>query len=148
MLLNARRFPPEGENRTLILLAFKDITDRKRSEAAVRGSELRYRRLFQTAKDGILILDADTGKIIDANPFMSGLLGYEHDEFLGNELWQIGLFQDKEESRAAYPELKEKTYIRYDQLPLKTKGGREVEVELGADRLAATLAWSQTLEMT
>jgi len=129
MLLNARRFPPEGENSTLILLAFKDITDRKRSEAAVRGSELRYRRLFQTAKDGILILDADTGKIIDANPFMSGLLGYEHDEFLGEELWQIGLFKDKDESRAAYRELKEKAYIRYDHLPLKTKGGQEVEVE-------------------
>ena len=129
MLLNARRFSPEGENPTFILLAFKDITDRRRSEAAVRGSELRYRRLFQTAKDGILILNAETGKIIDANPFMSGLLGYEHDEFLGQELWQIGLFRDKDESRAAYRELKEKAYIRYDHLPLKTKGGREVEVE-------------------
>jgi PAS domain S-box-containing protein len=129
MLLNARFFPPEGENSTLILLAFKDITDRKRSEAAVRGSELRYRRLFQTAKDGILILDAETGKIIDANPFMSGLLGYEHDEFLAKELWQIGLFKDEDESRAAYRELKKKAYIRYDHLPLKTKGGREVEVE-------------------
>ncbi len=129
MLLNARRFPPEGENPTLILLAIEDVTDRKRLLAVVKGSELRYRRLFQTAKDGILILDADTGMIIDANPFMSGLLGYEHDEFLGKELWQIGLFKDKDESRAAYQELKEKAYIRYDHLPLKTKGGREVEVE-------------------
>ena len=94
-----------------------------------KDSELRYRRLFQTAKDGILILDAESGKIIDSNPFMSGLLGYEHDEFLGNELWQIGLFRDKEESRAAYRELRAKGYIRYDHLPLKTKGGREVEVE-------------------
>ena len=55
-------------------------------------SEVRYRRLFQTAKDGILILDADTLKIIDANPFMTELLGYSHDEFLGKELWEIGLF--------------------------------------------------------
>jgi PAS domain S-box-containing protein len=129
MRLNGRRFPPEGKNPTLILLAIGDVTERKRSDAALKGSELRYRRLFQTAKDGILILDADTGKIIDANPFMSGLLGYEHDEFLGQELWQIGLFQDKEESRAAYRELRAKAYIRYDHLPLKTKGGREVEVE-------------------
>ena len=95
----------------------------------MQDSELRYRRLFQTAKDGILILDADTGKIIEANPFMCGLLGYELDEFLGKELWQIGLFQDKDESRAAYRELREKGYIRYDHLPLKTKGGGEVEVE-------------------
>ena len=129
MLLNARRFPPEGENPTLILLAIEDRTERMRADATVKDSELRYRRLFQTAKDGILILNAGTGKIIDANPFMSGLLGYEHDEFLGKELWQIGLFRDKEESRAAYQKLKEKAYIRYDHLPLKTKGGREVEVE-------------------
>ena len=129
MVLNARRFPPEGENPTFVLLAIEDMTERRGVDAALKGSELRYRRLFQTAKDGILILDASTGKIIDANPFMSGLLGYEHDEFLGRELWQIGLFGDKAASRAAYRELREKGYIRYDHLPLKTKGGREVEVE-------------------
>ena len=129
MLLNARRFPPEGDTPDLVLLAIEDVTGRRRADAAVKGSELRYRRLFQTAKDGILILDAETGKIIDANPFMSGLLGYEHDEFLGKELWQIGLFGDEAASRAAYRELKGKGYIRYEHLPLKTKGGREVEVE-------------------
>ena len=129
MLLNARRFPPDSDNPDLVLLAIEDVTERMRADAALKGSELRYRRLFQTAKDGILILDADSGEIIDANPFMSGLLGYEHDEFLGKELWQIGLFRDKEESRAAYRQLREKGYIRYDHLPLKTKGGREVEVE-------------------
>jgi PAS domain S-box-containing protein len=129
MVLNARRFPPEGENPTLILLAIEDRTERRRADAALKDSELRYRRLFQTAKDGILILDANSGKIIDANPFMSGLLGYEHDEFLGKELWEIGLFEDQESNRAAYGELRERGYIRYDHLPLKTKGGREVEVE-------------------
>ena len=129
MLLNASRFPPEGEDPDLILLAIEDVTDRSRTELALKGSELRYRRLFQTAKDGILILDADTGTILDANPFMSGLLGYEHDEFLGRELWQIGLFRDKRESQAAYRELREKGYIRYDHLPLKTRSGREVDVE-------------------
>jgi PAS domain S-box-containing protein len=60
----------------------------------MKDSEVRYLRLFQTAKDGILILDSDTGKVIDANPFMTALLGYAHDEFLGKELWEIGLFRD------------------------------------------------------
>jgi len=129
MLLNARRFPPEGVEPDLILLAIEDVTERKRSELVIKDSELRYRRLFQTAKDGILILDAATGTIIDANPFMSGLLGYEHDDFLGKELWEIGLFRDVTASRAAYRELREQGYIRYGNLPLKTKGGREVEVE-------------------
>jgi PAS domain S-box-containing protein len=129
MLLNARRFPPEGENPHLLLLAIEDITDRKRAEALVRESEVKYRRLFQTAKDGILVLDAGSGQIVDANPFMSGLLGYEHEEFLGKELWEIGLFQDVEANRAAYRELRERGYIRYEDLPLKTKDRREVEVE-------------------
>jgi PAS domain S-box-containing protein len=129
MLLNARRFPPEGENPRLLLLAIEDITERRRAEVVVRESEVKYRRLFQTAKDGILILDAGTGRIMDANPFMSGLLGYEHEEFLGKELWEIGLFRDVEASRAAYEELREKGYIRYEDMPLKTKDGRGVEVE-------------------
>lgn len=129
MLLNARRFPPEGDDPDLVLLAIEDITDRRRAEAAMQQSEARYRRLFQTAKDGILILDADTGKIIDANPFMSVLLGYSHDEFLGKELWEIGLFRDIEQSRAAYRELQEKGYVRYENLPLESRSGEKVEVE-------------------
>jgi PAS domain S-box-containing protein len=129
MLLNARRFPPESKEPHLVLLAIEDITDRKRAEAAMEHSEVRYRRLFQMAKDGILILDADTGKVIDANPFMTALLGYSHDEFVGKELWEIGLFRDIKESQAAYRELQEKGYVRYEHLPLENRSGQKVEVE-------------------
>ena len=129
MLLNARRFPPESNEPELVLLAIEDVTDRRRAEAAMEHSEVRYRRLFQMAKDGILILDADTGKVIDANPFMTALLGYSHDEFLGKELWEIGLFRDINESRAVYRELQEKGYVRYENLPLETTSGHKVEVE-------------------
>jgi PAS domain S-box-containing protein len=129
MLLNASRFESVNSQPNLILLAIEDITERKQAEIAVQTSEVRYRRLFQTAKDGIIILDAKTLKIIDANPFMTELLGYTHDEFMGKELWEIGLFGDKRASQAAYQELKEKGYIRYDHLPLKTKNGERAEVE-------------------
>jgi PAS domain S-box-containing protein len=129
LLLNARRFPPEGDDPDLVLLAIEDITDRRKAEAAMRDSEVRYRRLFQTAQDGILILDADTGKVIDANPFMTALLGYSHEEFLGKELWEIGLFRDIRESRAAYRDLQEKGYVRYENLPLESTRGKKVEVE-------------------
>lgn len=129
MLLNARRFPPEGQHPELILLAIEDVTAQRRMRAVSRASEVRYRRLFQTAQDGILILDAATGKIIDANPFMSGLLGYEQAELVGKELWEIGLFRDKEENQDAYRKLRAERYIRYDHLPLRTAGGRRVDVE-------------------
>jgi PAS domain S-box-containing protein len=99
------------------------------AERKMHESEVRYRRLFETAKDGILILDANTLEILDANPFLTELLGYAHAEFLGKELWQIGLFGDKQASQAACHVLREKGYIRYDHLPLKTKDGKTVEVE-------------------
>jgi PAS domain S-box-containing protein len=129
MLLNARKFPPESSNPKLILLAIEDVTDHKLAKAALNNSGIRYRRLFEAAKDGILILDAQTLKIIDSNPFMTDLLGYSHDEFFGKELWQIGLFADKEASQAAYRELQKDGFIRYDHLPLESRNGQKVEVE-------------------
>ena len=93
------------------------------------ASEMRYRRLFESAPDGILILDAEKRKITDVNPFMLELLHYTRDEFLGKELWEIGVLKDKEESVAAFEELQERDYIRYDDLPLRTKEGQRREVE-------------------
>jgi PAS domain S-box-containing protein len=106
-----------------------DITERKRIEDALKASEVRYRRLFETAKDGILILDADTGRITDANPFLQDLLGYSHTELLGKMLWEIGPFRDIAASRGAFRKLQRKEYIRYDNLPLETKGRRRRHVE-------------------
>ena len=129
MLLNARRVRGPTDSRELILLAIEDVTERRRAEARVAASELRYRRLFETARDGILLLDAGIGKITAANPFMSELLGYTHEQLLGKELWEIGLFQDKAASQAAFLRLQEGGYIRYDHLPLETAGGKQMDVE-------------------
>jgi PAS domain S-box-containing protein len=104
-------------------------TERKRIEDALKTSEVRYRRLFETAKDGILILDADTGRITDANPFLQDLLGYSHTELLGKMLWELGPFKDIAASRGAFRKLQRKEYIRYDNLPLETKGRRHRHVE-------------------
>lgn len=97
--------------------------------AQLRVSETRYRRLFEAARDGILILDAVTRKITDVNPFMVELLGYAHDDFLGKELWEIGLLKDAETSAAAFTELQETGYIRYDDLPLQSRSGQAHDVE-------------------
>jgi PAS domain S-box-containing protein len=97
--------------------------------AAMRASEIRYRRLFEAARDGILILDPGTRRITDANPFMSELLGYPREELLGKELWEIGLLKDESASRAAFRELQTNHFIRYEDLPLQTKAGERHEVE-------------------
>jgi PAS domain S-box-containing protein len=129
MLLNARRIYQEGQGTNMILLALEDITGQKRSEEALKISETRYRRLFETAQDGILILDADTGQISDVNPFLVEMLGYPHEEFLGKKLWEIGAFEDMEASKATFLELQRKKYVRYENLPLETKDGRQIAVE-------------------
>jgi PAS domain S-box-containing protein len=108
----------------------RDITERRRAEARIQASEVRYRRLFESARDGILMLDFDTRKIIDVNPFMSEFLGYTRDEFLGKELWEIGLFGDQGADQAAFRELRETGYLRYEDLPLQTKQGMRREVDV------------------
>jgi len=105
----------------------------EQAEAALRASEVRYRLLFESAKDGILILDAHTGKITDANACMGDLMETESHELLGKELWEIGLFGDKSASEAAVRELQEKGSIRYENLPLESNRGRRVEVEVVAN---------------
>jgi PAS domain S-box-containing protein len=100
-----------------------------RNVQAILASELRYRRLFETAQDGILILDAATGQVVDANPFMKDLLGYSQVEFVGRKLWEIGPFKGEDASRSAFAELQVNDRLHYEGLPLETKDGRRVEVE-------------------
>lgn len=96
----------------------------------LKDADLRYRRLFETVQEGILILDASTGEIIDINPALEKMLGYSREEFLGKKLWENVAFKDIEACRTAFRELHEKEYIRYDDLPLETKDGQITDVEL------------------
>ena len=98
-------------------------------ETAVLASEIRSRRLFEAAQDGILILDADTGQIDDVNPFLTNLLGYSREQLLGNRLWEIGPFKDISASKAGFRELQHEAYVRYEDLPLETSDGRSINVE-------------------
>lgn len=95
----------------------------------IKTSELRYRRLFEAAQDGILILDAKTGAITDVNPFLIKMLGYSRAEFVEKKLWEVGAFRDIEASQEAFEALQKNEYIRYEDLPLRAKDGRLVDVE-------------------
>jgi PAS domain S-box-containing protein len=99
------------------------------AEDALGTSEARYRRLFETAQDGILILDAQSGLITDVNPFLTTLLDYSRDDFLGKTLCDVGAFKLIQGSKAAFQELQNKQYIRYENLLLETRSGRRVTVE-------------------
>jgi len=106
--------------------AKKDKTLLKRS---LKDLELRYRRLFEAAQDGILILDAETGAIADVNPFLIDMLGYSREEFIEKKLWEVGAFKDIKASKNAFLALQKNEYIRYKDLPLRTNDGNLIQVE-------------------
>src|SRR4030042_1183837 len=102
---------------------------RRQADEALKVSEACYRRLFESAQDGIVLLDADTGQILDVNPFLIKMLGYLHKDFLGKKLWEIGPFSDIAASTLRFSELQTKGYVRYEHLPVETKDGRLIDVE-------------------
>jgi len=106
-----------------------DITESKKAEKLLKASEIRYRRLFESAKDGILILDAETGMIVDINPFLIELLGFSKEQFLEKPVWEIGFFKDIISNQDKFIELQQKKYVRYEDLPLETTDGRKIDVE-------------------
>jgi len=107
----------------------RNIAERRRAEEVLHESEERYRRLFETAQDGILLLDAESGAITDANPFLIEMLGYSSEDLIGKRLWEVSAFTDRVASKSTFVELQKKGYIRYENLPLETKDGQSREVE-------------------
>ena len=116
-------------NKKVIQCNIRDNTERKKAEEAQVASEIRYRRLFETAQDGILILDADTGQIVEVNPFLITMLGFSRDQFLGKKLWEIGLFKDIVANKENFEELQRKEYVRYEDMPIETADGQRIAVE-------------------
>ncbi|MCX5793698.1 MAG: ATP-binding protein [Elusimicrobia bacterium] len=103
--------------------------EERNDEDVLRDSEMRYRRLFEAAQDGILILDAVTGTIADANPFIIELLGFSHEQLVNKKLWEIGAFLDFFANLEKFEELRDRGYVRYEGLPLVAADGRKLFVE-------------------
>ncbi|MCE5282999.1 MAG: PAS domain S-box protein, partial [Deltaproteobacteria bacterium] len=122
-------FQPGEDKPHQVYIIFDDITERRRTEETLQDSEVRYRRLFEAAQDGILIVNAETGQIDDVNPFLLDMLNYSKEELIGRKLWEIGTFKDIEKSKFAFAELQNNQYIRYEDLQLETKDGRRIDVE-------------------
>lgn len=122
-----------GQNRERILQAEDRLAQARhqitQSEQAIRVSELSYRRLFEAARDGILILEVQTGRITDVNPFLSELLGFSRDEMIGKTVGELSPFKDIQSNQAMLDHLKQHGYVRYENLPLETRDGRKIAVE-------------------
>lgn len=142
--LHGDNFPAEVEllrldvnASTMLLAAIRDITERQQSSQNLFDSEERYRGLFESAKDGILILDGESGHITQANPFISEMLGMDMNDMLGKSLWEVGLFTDRNQVEPILKELKEIGYVRRDDLHLPSKNGNPHEVVFISNRYRA-----------
>ena len=119
----------EEEKEELIMLAIEDITERKLLQLVLEGSERRYRGIFDTAQDGLLVVDKAGGNILNANSSTQRLLGYSLEEFLKNKLWEIGLFRDVNDFQDAVLRLEVEGVLHLKEVLLKTKKNSYITVE-------------------
>jgi PAS domain S-box-containing protein len=130
MLLNARQIKRALGKERIILLAIEDITERKQLESLLIDSEEQYRRLFETASDGIVLLEKSEGKITQANPATEKLLGYSEKESVGNKLQDIGVLLDENDFRTTMQNLNKSGIINYRNVKVETKSGQNVDTEI------------------
>ncbi|MFO8049494.1 MAG: PAS domain S-box protein, partial [Desulfosudaceae bacterium] len=130
MLFNAREIPRKSGQERLILLAIEDITERKRLENLLSESEERYRRLFETANDGMVLLEKAQGKITHANPAIAEMLGYSHEELIGKGVIDIGFPEDIGTIQEIFETLETDGILHYKDAAIKTKAGRIIYTDI------------------
>jgi len=130
MLLNARQIEQVRGKERIILLAIEDITERRKMENLLQLSELQYRRIFETASDGIVLLEKKEGHVAHANPAITKMLGYSEVECLGKKLHDIGITIDTRAFSAIMQDLNRDGILNYKDVPLKTKTGDEIYTDI------------------
>ena len=130
MLLNARQVYRKDIDAKMILLAIEDITERKGLEDLLSESEERFRRLFETANDGIVLLEKHEGKITHSNPAVEKMLGYTEKEGLGKKLQDIGILLDLGDFQMTMQNLNRSGMIKYDDVPAETKSGQHIDTDI------------------
>jgi PAS domain S-box-containing protein len=130
MLLNARQIQRGSGKEQIILLAIEDITERKQLEDLLTESEMRYRRIFETATDGIVLLEKRGGHIVHANPAAEKMLGYSKEEYVGKMLQDIGVLLDMSDFPVIMQTLNKNGIINYNDVEVKTKSGFYIDTDI------------------
>ena len=130
MLLNARQIEQAVGKEQIILLAIEDITERSQLEDQLKESESRYRRIFETATDGIVLLEKCEGHIVHANPAAEKMLGYSEAEYIGKMLQDIGVPIDINDFPMIMESLNKSGILNYEDVPIKSKTGQEIYADV------------------
>lgn len=119
--------PFRGEGPVRVAVVHENITERLLAEEALRESEARYRRLFESSMDGVMITAPD-GSIYEANPAACAMLGYAEEEI--RSLGRAGLVDTSDPRLPAALEQRRRTGQFRGELLLRRKDGTRVPVEL------------------
>ncbi len=130
MLFNAREIQRKSGKKRLILLAIEDITERKQQENLLSESEERYRRLFETANDGMVLLEKAEGKITHANPAIAEMMGHSQDELIGKGVIDIGFPGDIGTIQEIFQTLEKDGILTYKDAPVQTKTGKVIYTDI------------------
>ena len=130
MLLNARQIHRKDIGKKIILLAIEDITEHKRLENLLKESEKRYKRVFDTASDGIVFFEQHEGKITHANPATEKMLGYTQKEIIGSKLQGIGITLDMGDFQTTLQNLDKSGILNYRNVKAETKSGQHIDTEI------------------
>ncbi|MGM0567964.1 MAG: PAS domain S-box protein [Elusimicrobiota bacterium] len=134
LLLNAYQlnFPVKKvvKNEKLILLAMEDITERRRAEEALKNSEERFRRAFETSNDGLLLVHKTKGDILEANKAAWNMLDCSEEEILKKKIWEVGVTENHSDFQAMMQELEKNGIFNYSSTTVKTEDGPKVNADV------------------
>jgi two-component system, cell cycle sensor histidine kinase and response regulator CckA len=111
-----------------IALLEKKLAETERTKKNQQGIASHYQPVFESARDGILIVNAETGEVIEVNPTLLQLLGYSQDELCGRYIWEIVPLKKIIQTKDAFSLLRENQFTRYEDVSLETCEGLGITV--------------------
>jgi diguanylate cyclase (GGDEF)-like protein/PAS domain S-box-containing protein len=118
-----------------MLGVIKDITERKMSEMKLCESEERYRTVFQTSPDAVIIARLSDGVILDINRSFQDSTGFARDEAIGRTVVQLGLWENDSDKRIYFEQLSQQGTCREMEVQSRRKNGELFWMRLSASLL-------------
>ncbi len=143
-------YNPDGEVSEILCIG-NDITDRKRSEEALRQSEERFSKAFRSSPAPLTITEIDTGCFIDVNEAWIKMLGYTREEQIGQTSKEVGIWLDPSARDHTVHKLRSQGFCKEEPVTFIAKNGGHVQalwsaeiIELGPQKVMLSMLYDET----
>ncbi|MEC4805629.1 MAG: PAS domain S-box protein [Jaaginema sp. PMC 1079.18] len=127
------RVVPSGEDEVLFMV--RDVSDRKRAEAALRLSEEKFSKAFRSSPSSITITSLSDGRHLEANETFCQMIGYPLQEIIGRTAVELDLWVNSADRHNLFNALKNNNAIHNYEFAFKTKSGKIRNALLSAERI-------------